>query len=64
MAMETITVVLVFHEDSSSNQRDDDFAYLFTKLDELVQETSAFATYCVETDETKGNPFAPATAGK
>ena len=60
MTIERINVVLTFHEDSSSIQRDDDFAYLFTKLEELVQECSAFASYQVLTDEDKGNPFPPA----
>ena len=63
MPNKTVTIVMSFHEDSSSTQRDDDFAYLFTKLEELIQECSAFAAYRVLTDEDKGNPFAPAQAG-
>jgi hypothetical protein len=63
MPKETIAIALTFREDSSNTERDDDFAYLFTKLDELMQECSAFASYRVLTDEDKGNPFAPAQAG-
>lgn len=51
MKPEVIQVRFTFHEDATSDQRDDDFAYLYEKLDELIAETSAFKGYRVLTDE-------------
>jgi len=53
---ESLYVQLSFHPDSSSQARDADHAYLFEKLKELIQETSAFSSYRVLTDED--NPMA------
>jgi|688.fasta_scaffold10227_30 hypothetical protein len=58
-----IYVKLDFHPDSSSQERDSDFAYLSEKLSELIQETSAFKSYRVLTDEDRPFPFTPAAAG-
>ena len=48
---ESIYVKLDFHPDSSDQERDSDHAYLLEKLSELIQETSAFKSYRVLTDE-------------
>jgi hypothetical protein len=48
---ESIYVRLDFHPDSSNQERDSDHAYLSEKLSELIQQTSAFKSYRVLTDE-------------
>ena len=55
-AAEIVVVELTFHADSTQQERDTDFAYLYEKLSELIQETSAFSSYYVRTDETHPNP--------
>lgn len=50
---EHLLVRLDFHSESSHFQRDSDHTYLFVKLDELVNETSAICAYKVLTDEDK-----------
>jgi hypothetical protein len=46
---ESIYVRLTFHDDSTHDQRDADFACLYEKLDELIAETSAFCSHQVLT---------------
>jgi hypothetical protein len=53
---ESIYVKLDFHPDSSSVERDSDHAYLSVKLSRLIQETSAFKSYRVLTDEDSPMP--------
>lgn len=49
--LKTIRVTLTFHEDSTNQERDNDFAYLYTQLDELIKETSALSHYQILTDQ-------------
>jgi hypothetical protein len=51
MPKETITVVLSFHDEATSSERDDSFAYLYLLLEPLIHQASAFKHYRVLTDE-------------
>ncbi len=50
---EIVLVALRFHDESSTDQRDSDVAYIHEKMDELISETSALACYRVLTDEDR-----------
>jgi hypothetical protein len=50
---EAIYIRLDFHEGAEEVDRDNDHAYIFEKLDELIAECSAFKSYKVLTDEDK-----------
>ena len=58
MEKNSIYVRLTFRPDASNEECDDDFACLFTKLDQLCAECTSFESYRVLTDEDD-NPYQP-----
>lgn len=45
----SVTVRLTYHIDSSSTEQDDGYYYLIEKLNELIDECSAFKSYNIDT---------------
>ena len=58
MEQDSIYIRLTFRSDASNEEYDDDFACLFTKLDQLCAECASFESYRVLTDEDD-NPCQP-----